>query len=80
MVLGLVRQGPGQAAFDEPAADVGDGVLVDVQGGRDRSVGPGRPAVVGLVGLEQDAGPRQLAGGRGSGPGQRLQFPALALR
>ena len=51
-----------QPAFDQTAADIGDGIGVDVERASDLGVGP-CGAIVGLVGLEKDAGSGERAGG-----------------
>src|SRR5213082_1920675 len=58
--------------LDEPLPHPGDGGGADVEGLSDALVGPGG-AAVGLVGLEQDAGMGQLAGGRLAGGDQVVQ-------
>ena len=60
--LGLVFQSRTEPAFDRTAADIGDGVGVDVECASDFGVGP-CGAIVGLVGLEKDAGSGEPAGG-----------------
>ena len=61
-LLRLADQGGLEALLDEPLADPLDGGGADLQGLGDLPVGPGG-AAVGGVGLEQDAGMGQLAGG-----------------
>jgi hypothetical protein len=72
----LAIQGGVEAQFDESLTDPFDGVGADLQGVGDLPVRPGGSAVGG-VGLEQDAGMGQLAGGGLTGGDQVVEVLAF---
>jgi hypothetical protein len=71
-----VGQGGVRAALDEALADALDGAQAAAQRLGDAGVVPGRPAC-GLVGLEQDAGAGERAGGALAGGEELGQVLAL---
>lgn len=75
-VLRLVGQGGVEAALDEALADALDGAVAAAQRLGDLGVLPGG-AAVGLVGLEEDTGAGDGAGGPLAGRDELAQLPAL---
>src|SRR5262245_9007984 len=73
---GPADQGPLEAAFDEVAADPVDGDRPDIQREADLLIGPSRPRVA-AIGLQEDAGPGQLARRRLAFGDEGLQVLAL---
>lgn len=69
-------QGGVQALFNEALADALDGAQAAAEGLNNPGVLPGR-AAVGLVGLEEDAGTGQRAGGAFPGGDELAQLLAL---
>ena len=76
---GPADEGPLEAAFDEVAADPVDSDRSDIQGQTDLFIGPSRPRVA-AIGLQEDAGPGQLARRRLALGDEGLQLLALLGR